>query len=60
MGKKVKVKRAKGAPAKGKTDYDRLNKITEQEIEKNAESDPDSLPLSDEEMKGFKRVAKKK
>jgi hypothetical protein len=41
---------------KDKTNYAHLKKMTEEEIEKNAESDPDALPPTDEQMKKFKKV----
>ena len=60
MSKDIKVKREKGDPVDGKTDYERLKRMTEKEIEKNAESDPDAPLLSDEDLKKFKRVNPKK
>jgi putative transcriptional regulator len=41
---------------KGKSDRARLDAMTEEEIEANALSDPDNPPISDEELKQFKRV----
>jgi len=41
---------------KGKTDWDRLNKMTEEDIIKAAMSDPDNPPLTAKELAGFKRV----
>ena len=41
-----------------KTDYDRLKKMTEEEIEENSKSDPDALSPTDEQMKNFKKVKK--
>ncbi len=38
------------------TDYERVRNMTEEEIEKNAESDPDAPLQSDEDLKKFKRV----
>lgn len=60
MSEDIKVKRKKGDPVDGKTDYDRLKKMTEREIEENAKSDPDAPLLSDEDLKKFKRVNPKK
>lgn len=60
MPEDMKFKHEKGAPVDGKTDYDRLKRMTEKEIEENAESDPDAPLLSDEELKRFKRVMPKK
>lgn len=41
---------------KDKTDYERLKNMTDEEIERNAESDPDSPTPTDEQLKKFKRV----
>jgi putative transcriptional regulator len=38
------------------TDWARLDAMTEEEIEANALSDPDNPPISDEELKRFRRV----
>ncbi len=38
------------------TDYERVRNMTEEEIEKNAESDPDAPLQSEEDLKRFKRV----
>jgi len=35
---------------KGKTDWERLKKMTEEEIEQNALDDPDSYPYTEEEL----------
>ena len=60
MSKETKVERKKGEPTHGKTDYERLKKMTKEEIECNAEEDED-LPLqSDEDLKRFKKVTPKK
>jgi len=40
----------------GDTDWERLRNMTEEEIEANALSDPDNPPISDEELKRFRRV----
>jgi hypothetical protein len=42
------------------TDYERVNNMTEDENRKNAESDPDVLLQSEEDLKRFKRANKKK
>lgn len=56
MSKDTKVDRKKGDSVDGKTDYERLKKMSEAEIEENAKNDPD-LPLqSEEDLKRFKRV----
>lgn len=36
-------------PLAGKTDFARLDAMTEQEVEKAAHSDPDALPMTDDE-----------
>lgn len=41
-----------------KTDYERLNNMTEEEIERNSNSDPDALTPTEEQMKKFKKVKK--
>ena len=41
---------------KDKTDYERLKNMTDDEIERNAESDPDALTPTDEQLKKFKKV----
>lgn len=56
MPNDVKVEREKGDSVNGKTDYERLKKMSEKEIEENAASDPDAPPVSDEDLKKFKRV----
>jgi len=40
---------------KGDTDWDEVDNLTDEEIEKAAKSDPDSALPTDEELKGFKR-----
>lgn len=60
MNKDTKIERKKGDSTHGKTDYERLKKMTEEEIKRNAEEDED-LPLqSDEDLKRFKKVKPKK
>jgi putative transcriptional regulator len=56
MSNEKNIKREKGMPTDGDTDYDRLEKMTEEEIEENAKSDADAPLLSDEELKRFKHV----
>ena len=60
MPKDTKIERNKGESVNGKTDYERLKKMTEEEIERNAENDPDAPLQSDEDLKRFKRVNPKK
>ncbi len=43
-------------PMQDKTDWVRLKNMTEADIETAALSDPDNLPLTDEQLKRFKRV----
>jgi len=50
------IKRNKDDSVDGKTDYERLKKMTEGEIEENAKDDPDAPLLTDEELKKFKKV----
>lgn len=52
----VKVKLDPANPTKGKTDWERVNAMTEEEIEKNALADPDNPPMTEEELRQFKRV----
>ena len=40
---------------KDRSDIDRLKNMTEEEIEEAARSDPDNPPLTDEQLKQFKR-----
>jgi putative transcriptional regulator len=40
---------------KGKTDWERVRRMTEEEIEAAARSDPDAQPLTDEELAQFYR-----
>ena len=39
------------------TDWERVNNMTEEEIEQNAVDDPDNLPLTDEELKYLKPLS---
>ncbi len=56
MSKDTFIKRNKGDSTSGKTDYKRLENMTEEEIEKNAENDPDAPLLTEEELKKFKKI----
>lgn len=47
-------------PMKDETNWARLDAMTEEEIEANALSDPDNPPMTDEELKRFRRVANPK
>lgn len=40
------------------TEYDRLKKMTDEEIEENSRTDEDSLTPSDDDLKKFKKVKK--
>ena len=40
---------------KDRSDIERLKNMTEEEIEEAAKSDPDNPPLTDEQLKKFKR-----
>jgi putative transcriptional regulator len=44
------------APPRGRTDWRRVDALSDQEIERAARSDPDARPLSDEELEEFQRV----
>lgn len=60
MSKEIQIERKKGESTHGNTDYDRLKKMTEEEVLRNAEED-DDLPLqSDEDLKRFKKISPKK
>lgn len=60
MAKETKIEREKCDPVNGKTDYERLKNMTEEEIEENARNDED-LPLqTDEDFKRFKKTSQKK
>ncbi|WP_205827998.1 hypothetical protein [Microbulbifer sp. SH-1] len=41
-----------------KTDYEKVDNLTEEEIEEGSKSDPDSITPSDEDLKKFKKVDK--
>ena len=56
MSKEIKVERKKNNSVNGKTDYDRLKKMTEKEIENNAKNDQDNPLQSDKDLEKFKRV----
>lgn len=60
MTKDTEVKRQKGDPTNGHTDYERLKRMTEKEIEDNARSDEDAPLLTEEDLKKFKRIHPKK
>ncbi len=60
MSNETNVKRDKGDPTQGKTDYERLKNMTEAEVVENAKSDPDAPLLSEEELGKSKRVNPKK
>lgn len=56
--KRVSAEEAKRI--KGTTDWERIDKLTDAEIEEAARNDPDSALPTDEELKQFKRVKEKK
>jgi len=56
MSKETEIERQKNDPVNGKTDYERLKNMTEEEIEENAKNDSDNPLQSDEDLKKFKRV----
>ncbi len=43
-------------PSKGKTDWERVDAMTEEEIHAAALSDPDAQPVAPEELEEFKPV----
>ncbi len=55
--KKISAEEAK--KQKGKTNWEEVDKITEEEVEKAAKSDPDTNLPTDEELKQFKPIKKK-
>jgi len=56
MSKETKIERQENESVNGKTDYERLKNMTEEEIEANAKNDSDNPLQSDEDLKKFKRV----
>lgn len=60
MSNETHIKREKGDSSNGNTDYERLKKMTEEEVEENAKNDPDAPLLTDEELKKFRKVIPKK
>ena len=60
MSNKTEVERDKNDPTNGKTDYERLKNMTEEEIEENAKSDEDNPLLTEEDLNKFKRVNPKR
>ena len=43
-------------PPRGRTDWRRVDALSDEQIERAARSDPDAPPLSDEELARFERV----
>ncbi|WHI45054.1 hypothetical protein [Microbulbifer sp. VAAF005] len=41
------------------TDYERQKRMTEEEIEKGAKTDPDALTPTEEDLKKFRKVKRK-
>jgi len=56
MGKTVTVDYVKGQKLDVYKDNEALDKMTEDELHEAALDDPDAQPLSDEQLKHFKRV----
>ena len=52
----AKVKLAPNDTPKGETDWERVDSMTEEEINAAALSDPDAQPLTEEELSQFRRV----
>ncbi|GBF79924.1 hypothetical protein [Aphanothece sacrum] len=44
-------------PSHGKTDWEKVEAMTEEEIDKAAEADSDCLPLSQQELNEFRRIS---
>ncbi len=44
-------------PSKGKTNWEKVKEMTEEEIEKAAETDLDCLPLSQQELSEFRPIS---
>ena len=44
-------------PTKGKTNWEKVKEMTEEEIEKAAETDSDCLPLSQQELSEFRPIS---
>ena len=43
-------------PRRGRTDWSRIDALSEDELERAARADPDAPPLSDEELARFQRI----
>lgn len=56
MGKTVSVEYVKGQKLDVYKDKKALDKMTEEELHEAALKDPDAQPLSEEQLKHFKRV----
>ena len=56
MSEETKVNRNKKDPVDGRTDYERLKNMTEEEIEENAKTDEDNPLQTEEDLKRLKRV----
>jgi putative transcriptional regulator len=52
---RVRVDNPENIP-KGKTDWAKVDAMTEEEVHAAARADPDAQPVTEEELKGFKRV----
>ena len=57
---KVTVTAEEAKKIKGKTDWEKLENMTDEELHQAAIDDPDVAPLSEEELKKFKRVVPRK
>lgn len=56
MSEKRTVRRTQADRAKDWTDWERLRNMTEEEIERGAQSDPDNLPWTEEELAAAERL----
>jgi len=56
----TKITSEEAKKIKGKTDWKKVDNLTDDEIKKAAKDDPDSALPTDEELKEFKRIHKEK
>jgi putative transcriptional regulator len=56
---RVTVKRGE-RPSKGRTDWARIDKMTDREVVAAARSDPDARPMNARELKGMRRASRVK
>ncbi len=56
----IRITRKEGDPSNGKTNYERIKNMTDEEIEQNALDDPDAQPLSDQDIARIERLLDEK